>query len=173
MYLEHLKNIYENSPCYIVGKGYSLNRVTRECFLNEKAPVIVIGEAIRLIEELNLKNKLISLQKDEFSWINVHWETQLLLHIHESALGLHCHPKELFDNVELGLEITDFSAKTAVRIGQWMGCTEFTFVAFDSVTQQDYRSIDGRHPMWWENYKIQADQMKSFLKDVKHNWVTP
>ena len=173
MYLEHLKNTFENKPCYIVGKGFSLNNVTRACFLLPDAPVIVISEAIRIIEKLKLPNKLISLQKDAFTVINISWETQLLLHVHESAVEVGCLDKELFDNVELGLEINDFSALTAIRIGQLMGCNEFHFVSFDSVTKHDYRSLDGKLPPWVENYKIQARKMKQFVKPIKHSWITP
>lgn len=173
MYLEHLKNTFENKPCYIVGKGFSVNLLSKSFFIYPEAPVIVIGEAIKIIENLNLPNKLISLQKDTFSVINIKWETQLLLHVHESAVDVSCSKKELFDNIELGLEVTDFSAHSAIRIGQWMGCTEFHFVCFDSITNKDYRSMDGQLPTWWQNYEIQALRMKEFIKPIKHYWITP
>lgn len=156
-----------------MGKGFSLNKVSRACFLFSDSPIIVIGEAIKIIESLDLPNKLISLQKDTFSVVGVKWQTQLLLHIHESAVGIDCHQNELFDNKELGLEINDFSAHTAIRIAQWMGCNEFYFVSFDSITKNDYRSLNGKMPTWWENYKIQANKMKEFIKPLKHHWITP
>lgn len=156
-----------------MGKGYSLNDATRSIFIHEQSPIVVIGEAIKIIESLDLPNKLISLQKDTFSVVGIKWQTQLLLHVHESAVGIDCHPNELFDNEELGLEINDFSAHTAIRIGQLMGCTEFCFVSFDSVTHNDYRSLNGKLPRWWKNYRIQARKMKEFVKSINHYWITP
>ena len=167
-------NKHKDQTVYIVGKGFSLNYITRDYF--GEGIVIAINEAIELIEPLNLPNIVYSLQKDLYT-SKVKPETRLLLHVHESAKTVNLKEIDatIFDNEDLGLRIIDFSALTAIQLGRLMGCTKFVFIAFDSVVKSDLRTYLGVTPEWSDNYTAQTRLMKAFILDRKlnHGWICP
>lgn len=172
MLLDHLKNKHTGKPCYIIGKGESLNKLTPN-HIAPDAVVITINQAIEKVESLNLPNKIYSLQKDRYT-NHVKPDTHLLLHVHESAKVVFSKPEERFDNLELDLQVEDFSALTAIQIAKLMGCVKFYFVSFDSVTEDNYKVYGNKtKPPYWENYQIQSKKMKEFVKDLNHEWITP
>lgn len=59
----NLQKHFENRPCYIVGKGLSLDELTSEYF-PDRSPVICINEAVHKVCSLGLRNQVFGIQQD-------------------------------------------------------------------------------------------------------------
>ena len=180
-----LKNKYKGQPIYIIGKGPSLQYLTREMI--GEGVVITINDAIAKIEELDIPNDVYAMEKDGYypNGINSHephdcsvhsimpTRYPVLLHRHESP---NCVPdyfhRIIFDNKELGLEITDFSALSAIKLGELMGCDKFYLVSFDACTMGDCNVYGGSNAND-EGYKDQCRRMNPLLDNLDYEWITP
>jgi len=183
-----LKDKYKNKTVYIIGKGPSLKFLKKQDI--EDGVVITINDAIAKIEELNIDNDVYAMEKDGWyiEWTNHQEEHDcsihsimptrypVLLHKHESP---NCIPdyfnRIIFNNLELGLEITRPSAISAIKIGELMGCDKFVLISFDACTIEDYSTyIPGTEEM--ENnpsYKNICVLMNQFLDKLNYKWITP
>ena len=172
MLIDELKDKYEWQDCYIVGKGPSLQYLTKEMI--GEGVVIALNDAIAKIEELDLPNDVYAMMKDvDSEKLCVHpTRYPILLHKHES---MDCFPdyfhRIIFDNEKLGLYINDFSALSAIKIGELMGCWKFYFVSFDACTTGDVGVYQGSCTS--EFYPLQARVMKEFIKKYDYEWITP
>jgi len=103
----------------------------------------------------------------------------LLVHKYES---INCfenyEPRYVFSNPDLGLDVWQFSALSAIKIAQYMGCTKLVFVCFDSMNG-DYTHFEKEskpqeiNDRLMANYKLQKDRQISALKNIKHKYITP
>lgn len=59
-----LQDRYRGKPAYIVGKGPSLQHLSARDFPDVDAPVLVINEALLVVQELGIENPVLSMQKD-------------------------------------------------------------------------------------------------------------
>tara|TARA_R110000868_G_C10711365_1_gene749982 strand:- start:38 stop:577 length:540 start_codon:yes stop_codon:yes gene_type:complete len=176
---------------YIIGKGESLANLSKEHF--NDGIVIAINEAIQKVESLDLKNVIYSMQKDGaspdfrnncptndcdncYQHMVYPKKAILLLHEHESKF---CLPKYknriLFDNNEMGLEWSQFSAISAIRYAERLGATEFIMLCFDSITNNSNKSINNlnRGVMKRQDYIIAAPILLEELKNRKHKFIQP
>ncbi|MCK4819049.1 hypothetical protein KA005_24965 [bacterium] len=154
--MKKFRNLYKGETMWIIGKGPSLQYLTKEDI--GSGPIIAINESIIKIEELDLPNPVFSMQKDGGNrkrhrrqrslvpdcdytpncgdrcggMVRPKKGATLLVHRHES---LYCFPdyspRYVFDWKELGLPKNRFSQILAIKIGLLMGCTNFRFVSFD------------------------------------------
>jgi len=108
---------FEGLPCYIIGKGKSLLDI-KDNFI-DGAPIIAINQAVEIIEKLNLKNPVYSLQKVKVS------ETKYPI---------------ITDS--MGLDKTCFSALVAIKLAQHWGCPFSYMLAFDACTKGDLRPVE-------------------------------
>lgn len=152
--------------------------------------VITLNDAIAKVEELYIPNDVYAMEKDGWyvGWTN-HIEPHdcsihsimptrypVLLHKHES---INCVPdyfsRIIFDNKELGLEITNPSAMSAIQIGRLMGCSKFYLVSFDACTLGDIRTyVPGKEEMITDpGYKVQCGMMDILLDKLTYEWITP
>jgi hypothetical protein len=181
--MNSLKDIHLNQPVYIVGKGPSLHHLDRSMI--GPGVIITINDAINKIEELQLPNVTYSMQKDGLRGQLIPHDCRqhtimpkrstLLVHKHESLL---CYPdytpRIVFDNLELGLRVHDFSALSAIRLAQLMGCNKFYFVSFDACTRKDGGQYQvEKRPIPIGSYFRQCEKMKPYLKDLDYEWITP
>ncbi|MCK4826625.1 hypothetical protein KA005_63395, partial [bacterium] len=159
--MEKFRDIYKGQTMWIVGKGPSLQYLTKEHI--GSGPIITINQALLKIEEIGFQNPIYSMQKDggnrrkyKFShpiilkpdcdyksdcgdicgdMIRPKQGATLLVHKHES---LYCFadysPRYVFDWAKLGLKCNRFSLVIAIRIGILMGCKKFCFISFDAHT---------------------------------------
>ena len=180
--MNSLKNIHSGLPVYIIGKGPSLHNL--EVSHIGDGIIITINDAINKVEGLNLPNIIYSMQKDGLQGKLIPHDCKehsimpkrsiLLVHKHESLL---CYPdyspRIVFDNLELGLKVNDFSALSAIKLAQLMGCTKFYFVSFDACNNQDggQYQVENR-PIRSIGYFRQCEKMKPYL-DIDYSWITP
>jgi len=64
MSLNSLIAKHARKPAYIVGKGPSLAHLKADHFINPSAPVIVLNDALIVVQGLGIGNPIYSLQKD-------------------------------------------------------------------------------------------------------------
>jgi hypothetical protein len=191
------ENKYPGQDVYIIGKGPSLHNLTKEMI--GEGIIITLNDAIQKIEELDLPNIVYSMQKDGVAYKNVDFTNNnfwykpptlemqicndcslhsimpkksiLLVHKHESSLcSLDYKPRMVFDNLEMGLLWHDFSALSAIRIAEIMGCTKFYFVSFDAITNMDNSGYANTAPL---GYSYQYPRMKPYLDRIDYKFITP
>lgn len=172
MFTDDIKDTHIGQTAYIVGKGPSLNYLTKT--MVKEGLVITLNQAIIKVEELELPNSIYSLQKDQFT-VPVKESTTLILHKHESVKTIG-KPKLSyleFDAKEMGFPIDTFSAIIAIKMAEIMGCVKFVFISFDSCTTGDVTTFDTSKPYFPKAYVTQATKMKEYVKNLNCEWITP
>ena len=196
------KDLYKGETIWIVGKGPSLQCLTKEDI--GLGPVITINQAIIKVEEIDLPNPIFSMQKDGGSrrkyvhsrplilkpdcdyksncgdaCCSIHRPKKgitLLVHKHESFYCLSDYsPRYVFDWAELGLKCNRFSLVIAIKIGILMGCAKFHIVSCDVHTTGSLESYVPHVGMTKGNpgYKNYVWKIKRYLKDLDCKWITP
>ena len=199
--MEKFKDIYKGQTLWIVGKGPSLQYLTKEHI--GSGPVITINAAIVKIEELDLPNPIFAMIKDggnrRHHWSspiilkpdcdytpkcgdkcgNLHRPKQgatLLVHKHES---LYCFPdyspRYVFEWEEFGLRHNNISLVIAIEVGILMGCKKFCFVSLDGhVNGSIERYIPGVGVIGEDGaYLSHRRRIKPYLAKLDHSWITP
>lgn len=198
--IKTFRNLYKGEIMWIVGKGPSLQYLTKKDI--GEGPIIAINESIIKIEGLDLPNPVFSMQKDGGNrkshsrhrslvpdcdytpncgdkcgdMIRPKRGATLLVHKHES---LYCFPdyfpRYVFDWKELGLPKNRFSQILAIKIGLLMGCVKFHFVSFDV-------HINGCLDIYVPNvgviginrgYAGHVWKIKPYLTELEYKWITP
>lgn len=195
------KDIFKGQTVWIIGKGPSLQYLTKEDI--GPGPVIAINTSIIKIEELDLSNPIYAMMKDggdrRRNWrqgklippdcdhtpncgdecgtiIKPKRGATLLVHRHES---LYCFPdyspRYVFDWKELGLRNNRFSLVIAIKIGILMGCEKFHFVSCDVHVTGSIESYDPNAGIIGTSpqYKSYVYKINRHLKDLDYKWITP
>ena len=191
--IQALKATHLGQTAWIVGKGPSLVRLSREHI--GEGPVIAINEAIVAVETLELANTVYSMQKDADEYdvsstpnvalslfIPIKSAT-LLVHLHESPNRLKEYsPRYVFDNVkDFGLEWWECSGLVAIAVARLMGCSNMVYLCFDACMSGDRRTCtptsDGAYEVLStdEAYLGQCCRIDDYLTKVgmPAEWVTP
>ena len=180
-FIDNIKNKYLDQDIYIIGCGISIRHLTED--LIGDGVIITLNSSIDTIEKLLLSNVVYSMQKDgpgrgilECNDCSKHTimpnKSILLVHKHES---INCSPdykpRMVFDNEELGLNKYDFSALTAIKMGQIMGCKKFYFISFDACVNGECTNYFNK--IINKGYIDQARSMKPYLNNIKYEWIIP
>lgn len=185
-FIDQIKDIHKGQDVYIVGKGLSLKNLNKSYIW--AGVIITINDAIEKVESLNFSNPTYSMQKDGMGGeqnqstneplhdCSLHGtmpkKATLLVHKYGSSnCMLDYKPRLVFDNLELGLQICDFSALSCIKIAQVMGCKRFFFVSFDACTRGDGRSA--LNNVSYPNYFAQCERMKPYLSGLNYKFITP
>jgi hypothetical protein len=126
-----------SGPCYIIGKGPSLDSIGIKDFPISDAPIICLNQSISVIEQLDLPNPVYSLQRDVWKDSNFAVYPKKAKIISSKAC------EKIFKNCYIfDTELPDLSkaatAIVAIHIAKYMGCTKLIFLGFDSVTENDF-----------------------------------
>jgi hypothetical protein len=140
-----LKNKYAGQIGYIIGKGPSIFSLVADDIKNA-GPMIVLNEAIVVVEKLALINDIYSQQKDGCGIKTPHHQCSQYMHIPQHAtLIIHelespeCmkdyEPRYMFNNeVDFKIKWCRPSAVSALEILSLMGCLHVILISFDSIT---------------------------------------
>lgn len=168
MFEQLVKGIHSGKAVSIIGKGKSLYNLKKEMI--PEGIVIAINHSIKEVEALGLSMPIYSQQKDHYFFAPK--GATLLLHKHESAKDkCDYQPRLVFDNLDFGLQVQDFSMLTAIRIAQLMGCNKFYFFCFDAFTNKDYKSTTSEKPN--PHYPIQVERAQKYIKELNHLFIQP
>ena len=131
--LEKLRPYFRGKEVYIVGKGPSLDNVSKADFKDPKAPIICINESIHKIESLGLPNKLHAMQQDawlkdtckpRFGAILISWSCR------------YWYPdvteKYVFRYQDLNLTTNNITVIYAIALAKKLGSTALNLVSFDA-----------------------------------------
>ena len=184
-----LKDKHVEETIYVVGKGESIKNLSVDYFAN--GPVIALNHAIIKVNDLKLSNVVYSMQKDgnhggrrKCKYPNCYnckdfcvdpSPAILLVHEHESKLCFENYkPRYVFDNTQLGLRPTDFSALTCIQLAKNMGCNKIIFLCFDAINGDYSRvNLENNTSKINLNYKTQINIQQNYLKDIEHEYITP
>ncbi len=178
--IQVLKNVHQGQIVWVVGKGPSLNNLTKEHF--GEGPVIAINHAGIKIGFLELDNPCYIMQKDAGHGFDLKG-LPLLVHEREASRDYReeYEPRYCWDNMrDFGLQWYDCSGMTSIRLAQLMGCMKIMFLCFDAATSEDERTFipnefgpkGGMVSFEGCFYIRQGEQMKKLLGDFPHEWVT-
>jgi hypothetical protein len=140
--VETLRGMYKNIPCYIVGKGPSLDSLEASYFVEEDAPILAINEAIHVVNGLQLPNPIFLVQTDTGLKIDPGDATLLLAHtikyLYPDKLERYLWRAEMFGYGTTGR----LTAEIAIKIAGLFGCSYAEMLAFDACTIGDTRYAD-------------------------------
>ena len=138
--IDDLKRYFQGKPCYIVGKGPSLDRLTPTDFPLKDSPIICINESIHKVESLPIENKLFILQQD--TWLKSTCKpakdtTIMVLNYSCQHWYADIRDKVCFHFAELGLRKRHLSCIYAIALAKLCGATAFKLLAFDASLNKD------------------------------------
>ena len=138
-----LNGRYIGETAWVIGRGPSLARLRPEHI--GPGPVIVINQAVEVVEGLSIPNHLYSMQKDKVFVYPA--RAALLLHDRESlpqadSFELECIEVYSFDMVDdFGREYTLPSVVAAAEIACLWGCARVKYLCCDAATDGDTRAF--------------------------------
>lgn len=175
------KNIYKDRCAYIVGKGLSLDNISKGCFQDSYCPIFCINDSIHAIEKLNnITNDLYITQLD--SNLNEKCRPKRAKMFH-GPLCSHLYQEGVYkyevDPFSFGLDERHISAQYAIMIARYMGCTQLELFCFDSCVNKNtqYAKCIGYPSDNEQGSSIRFLSHKamilSVVKEMPLTWVTP
>ena len=190
-----LRGKHVGETAWIVGLGASIKYLDAKHF--GPGPIITMNGAIKIIQELGLRNQLYSLQKDgcEKRGLPSHQCSEKMFYpqidipviLPRRGYGELCleeHPNRLWlDYVEsLDLEPPEMSVRIAVGLAlRIMGCTTIAFVCCDSLLGDNPRNMRRYYPETGKiavppdhgNYIYVRPLVQADVRRIPHLYVTP
>jgi len=159
MRIENLKGLYAGKPCYIVGKGPSLDHL-KPSDLGD-GPVIAINESVHQVEKLvPCPEDLYLMQQD--TGINCRPKVAVpLLYFYIKHLYPEIKQRFVFTDTDFGRQRHGLTVLVAIACAKYMGCTSIVLVSFDACVnkQTGYAKCIGHSPA-----KTHSGSEKRFLK---------
>lgn len=145
--IESLRPIFQGKPCYIIGKGPSLDALKAEDFKPD-VPIIAINHAIHKVEELGLDNTIYCMQQDMSLKDECKPKKATLLIAYAARL----HYADVDNKIVFHME--EFQLKScltvivAMRMVQRFGATNLWLRCFDSCVDRSigYAKCVGHDP---------------------------
>ena len=133
--LERFKSLFDGKECYIVGKGPSLDDLSKDYFTDSERPVICINESIHAVERLMIPNHLFVIQTDTILR-NTCKPLKATLLITENLRNYYSD-YVIFMPEMLGLPQYRLTIEYAIKIAQSLGTTKFNLMCFDACVNGD------------------------------------
>jgi predicted SAM-dependent methyltransferase len=186
--IKNLQDKYEGQTAWIVGRGASLLNITSDHF--GYGPVIVLNEAIINVAPLGLSNDVFTLWRNgdvmrdlpNYGAIMILCDDPVLNDPPSSTRFTGYNQRYTFDcrqDLNCNPAMT-FSMKAALEIAvQIFGCTSIAFIAFDSCTTGDLRTvlkngfIQSEHKPGAYNEQCQIIRDRIRELDIPATWITP
>lgn len=193
--VERLRDLYTRQTAWIVGKGPSLLHLCTDHF--GAGPVIVLNQAVLMVQELGLSNPIYSMQKDGcgatcedarcmkcgFRPPMVYPRKDVTVILQEPDYSEFClweHKKRMLVNVQdLGFELkSEMAIRMAIRIAQVMGCERIVFLCCDSLTNGSVETFDVITKDFeltsaGQYYAYVAPLVLADVEDFPHEFITP
>lgn len=136
--LNEMRRYFEGKECYLVGKGPSLDKLSKADFDNPRLPVICINESIHKVETLDLPNKVFAIQQD--AWLKDTCRPEFAGLI----LSYSCRywypdvaEKYIFHYSQLGLKTNNITVVYALSLAKTFDSTGFRMLCFDACMNKD------------------------------------
>jgi hypothetical protein len=169
---EHYVGRHPDTPAYFVGKGPSLDLLTKEHFPSN-AVVFAINDSIHKVERLHLPNQAYCVQQDPKQLLDS--PVRAVHFVSPRAEPFSFHRGVLYDLKELKVKYTDRTILVAVEIAKRMGISEFHFLCFDSCINGSIEyAVCSKAPRMNETYKrglrAQKEKIEQRAKPGKCHW---
>ena len=177
--VDELKPIFNGKPCYIVGKGPSLDSITKEFFELTDAPILCINQSIHKIESLDLPNPVYLMQQD------VVLKNECLPRKAPMIIGACLQywyasvtNKYVIDPKMLGFKAPCLTSLYCIELARKYGSTRLIFVSFDACVNQnlDYADCIGASPTKGgkpTRFLKHCDRIKNQLNGMEAEYLTP
>ena len=157
-------SLMRNMNVYIVGKGPSLDRLTREDFPHNVSPIICINDSVKKVESLETFNPIYSVQQDRYTRNACVPEKGLLfISCYSQDIIVDGSLKAVYCPIMFGEKKAVPTVVLAIKLAQYFGAIRFTFLCFDSCMSGDLTQakcslnyIEGREN---ESYKTHKDRI--------------
>lgn len=176
--IDDLRPYFIDKPCYIVGKGPSLDNLRAEHF-DAGIPIIALNEAIHAVEELELDNPLYALQQDAKLRATCQPKRSPIL-VSTKAANYYAHTEDayIFSNAELDLNPSALSVSAAIRIARRLGAQSFKLICFDACINKktNYAKRIGYKSTWGGKPERFFTHRAKIIKHAHHapiQWIIP
>ena len=175
-----LKPLFYGQPCYIVGKGPSLDYLQAKHFKSPKAPVIALNEAIHAVEQLGLPNPTFCLQQDaklRDTCLPKHGSKVLVsikaANFYAGKSGIY-----IFDSRRYGLSLNSLSVSAAIRIAISLDAESFVLLCFDASVNKTlgYAKSIGYDSTWGgerNRFLSHRTKITRWLGSHSAEWIIP
>lgn len=136
--IDNLKQVFENKTVYIVGKGPSLDYLTKEHFKDDSSIIIALNEAIHKVETLGLKNPTFMLQQD-MALRNTckPKKASIFISMHAQHWYSDFKNKYIYNPRKMNLTGSQLAAICAIEISKRLGAKDFQMVSFDACVTKE------------------------------------
>lgn len=176
--LDKIRLQFEGKPCYIVGKGPSLDRIAKRHF-EPDCPVICLNESILQVEKLGLANFTICLQQDAKLRDTCYPKHSPII-VSTKAINYYAEKPNVFvfDNTRLGLSKNALSVSAAIVIARRLGVSKFILCCFDACVTKEttYAKCVGYDSTWGGRPARFLDHINKIRRragGVPITWVVP
>ena len=171
--IDDLKDKYKGCDGYIIGKGSSLDNISKDIFTNPNAVVIAINESIYKIESLDLPNDIFGLQCDPLLRNTCKPDkSPLLISHHIQYFYPKMIDKYVFSYAEHIIHAQSLSAQICLSLMKMMGVRHVTMVAFDACVDGDvtYADCIGHPPEGdAERFRSHCNRIRNTVRELQIN----
>lgn len=172
------KLILQGKELYIIGKGPSLDNISKKDFPNKKAPIFAVNESIHKIESLGLPNDTYVIVQDvdivkacQPKKAGVICPTSLKNHFSEIENVFLFNKGDFFKH-------HNYTPVLAINIAKKSGITDFKMLCFDSIVNGDkkYANVIGyQHPKTNDKKRYERNEfgINEALKDMENVFICP
>ncbi len=172
------KLVLQGKSIYLIGKGPSLDNLTKKDFKDKKSPIFCINESIHAIEKLDLPNDIYVVLQDALLRDTCKPKnggvicSKVLSNFYpENENKYVFDPKEYFTTI-------NYTVVIAINIAKKHGMTNFKMMGFDSIVNGDTKyasSIGYQHPKNSDpkRYEKNDKGVKLALKGVESEFICP
>lgn len=132
--IKNMAGIYRGRPCYIIGKGPSLDTLKERHLVQNDAPIICLNESIHNVETLHIKNDLFCVQQDTLLKENC-WSKRGTMLIPKTNAWYSKHPRvKIFNPTEFDMpeNIHNQSVVIAINFAKYWECNKIILLCFDA-----------------------------------------
>lgn len=154
------KLVLQGKQVYIIGKGPSLDNLTKKDFPNKKAPILCVNESIHAIEKLGLPNDTYVVVQDALLKDGCKpKDAGVICSKVLNNFYADCENKYVFEPKTYFKSI-NYTPIIAINIAKEHGITSFTMLGFDSIVNGDNTyatSIGYQHPKTYDSKRYEKN----------------
>jgi len=163
---------FKGLPCYIVGKGPSLDYLTELCFANKKAPVISVNEATWKVNEVVPSDRHYSIQAEAVLKDTCFSPNKIVTA--DCASWYPTAQRLVHDFRYRGRVLT---VMQAISCAQVWGCSKVVFVSCDVLADHviGYPTCVNKEFVWKaaDRYRAQWTSIAPLLQRTAYGFITP
>lgn len=179
--INDMKGKYSGKPCYIIGKGPSLDTLKPYHFIQHDAPIIALNESIHEMERMNINNDLYCIQQDSVLKEGCWSKRGTMLIPYITSAWYTKHPRvKVFNPNDFGLpdNFHPQSVIIGIHFAKYWGCSKLIMMCFDAYINDKvgYAKCIGYDPSFGgepDRFLLQKKTISDALIGVEHEFRHP